>query len=142
MSFDTMTLEYDKVLKILKNFAKTDYAKRLIDDLKPDGDFDNILKLQNQTKEAYTAIIKYNDIPLGGLYDIKEAILRAKVNSVLNESELLDVVSLIDCINNVNKYFTTLNQLKIDTTNNSEIVKNLIIPGNLKTNITLGKSKK
>lgn len=137
MSFDTMTLEYDKVLKILKNFAKTDYAKRLIDDLKPDGDFDNILKLQNQTKEAYTAIIKYNDIPLGGLYDIKEAILRAKVNSVLNESELLDVVSLIDCINNVNKYFTTLNQLKIDTTNNSEIVKNLIIPGNLKTNITL-----
>lgn len=137
MSFDLEALEFNKIVDILSTYTKTNYAKRILEELKPSLDYDQILKLQAETKEAYQAIVKYSDIPLGGLYDIKSALLRAKSGGVLNESELLDIVNLIDCSNNVIKYFKALDNIKLECPNNMEYVSKLTIPSVLKTNITL-----
>ena len=137
MSFDLEALEFNKILNILSSYTKTNYSKRILENLTPSTNYEEIIKLQNETKEAYLALIKYGDIPLGGLYDIKSALLRAKSGGILNEAELLDIVNLIDCSSNVIKYFKTLDSIKLDNTNNMNYVNKLNIPSVLKTNISL-----
>lgn len=135
--FDLKTLEYHKILDTLKAYCKTNYASRIVLNLEPSTEFDAVAKLNNETKEAYQAIVKYGDIPLGGLYDVKDAITRASIGGILNERELLDIVGLLDCTVNVSKYFKTLEGMKanVDTLNN--YVSMLQNPQALKTNITL-----
>ena len=103
--YDYKTLEYQKVLEKLSSFLKTNYAKELIEDSLESFDFETVKRLQEETKEAYLAIVKLSDIPLGGLYEMKNALKRCKAGSILNEEELLNVVGLLDCSTNVIKYF-------------------------------------
>lgn len=137
MNYDLKTLEFVKILDMVKGFCKTNYAKRKTEELKPASSFEEILKYQGQTKEAYQAIIKYGDIPLGGLYAVKDALLRTKIGGVLKETELLDIVGLMDCANQVIKYFKTLEGMKLSMPYNSELVGRLQVPQALKTNITM-----
>lgn len=137
MSFDSNVLEYHKILSILSNYAKTNYAKNKILNLAPHTSYEDIIASQKQTKEAYEAIIKYNDIPLGGLYEVKDSISRAKIGGILNEKELLDIVGLLDCSSNIEKYFKALEGIKIEVVENKKYVDLIQIPNALKTNITL-----
>lgn len=135
--FDLKTLEYHKILDTLKAYCKTNYAARIALNLEPSTEFDAVAKLNNETKEAYQAIVKYGDIPLGGLYDVKDAITRASIGGILNERELLDIVGLLDCTVNVSKYFKTLEGMKANTDALNNYVSMLQNPQALKTNITL-----
>ncbi|MBQ9124684.1 MAG: hypothetical protein IJY14_03240, partial [Acholeplasmatales bacterium] len=137
MKYDIKTLEFNKIILDLANFAKTNYAKELINNLNPANSYDEILKLNLETKEAYQAIIKYGELPLGGLYDIKKAIQRAKAGGVLGSDELLNIVGLLDCGNNVIKYFNQLKTFKLETPYLDEYIKVINNPQALKTNITL-----
>lgn len=137
MKYDIKTLEFNKIILDLANFAKTNYAKELINHLNPANGYDEILKLNLETKEAFQAIIKYGELPLGGLYDIKKAIQRAKAGGVLGADELLNIVGLLDCGNNVIKYFNQLKTFKLETPYLDEYVKIINNPQALKTNITL-----
>ena len=135
--YHTKTLEFDKILNILKNYAKTDYAKDLIINTTLDKSFDEIVLSQKNTKEAYDSIIKLSDIPLGGLYDVKEPLKRAKAQGVLNERELLNIVGLIDACDNVIKFYKQLDTIKCECNTLKEITANIEIPKALKTSITL-----
>lgn len=135
--YDYKTLEYQKVLEKLSSFLKTNYAKELIEDSLESFDFETVKRLQEETKEAYLAIVKLSDIPLGGLYEMKNALKRCKAGSILNEEELLNVVGLLDCSTNVIKYFKSLEAIKVLTPNIKKYADNLIMPKSLKTNITL-----
>ena len=77
--YDIKTLEYQKILSKLGTYAKTNYAKNKIMGMIPYGDFDEIQKSLFQTSEAYQAIVKLDDIPLGGLFEIKEALERSRI---------------------------------------------------------------
>lgn len=135
--YDYKTLEYSKVMNILAGFTKTNYAKQLIEESVDSFDFDTVLRLQNETKEAYLALVRLGDIPLGGLYEMKDSLKRCKAGSVLNESELLNVVGLLDCGMNVSKYFKSLETIKVDVPSIKKYSDNVITPQALKTNITL-----
>ena len=135
--YDYKTLEFPKVLEILSGFTKTNYAKELINSPIETFNFDTSLRLQEETKEAYLALVRLGDIPLGGLYEIKDALRRAKAGSVLNENELLNVVGLLDCGLNVAKYFKNLETIKVDTPNIKKYSDLIVTPPALKTNITL-----
>jgi len=135
--FDLKTLEYHKILDTLKTYCKTNYASRIALELEPSTEFDTVTRLNNETKEAYQAIVKYGDIPLGGLYDVKDSITRASIGGILNEHELLDIVGLLDCTVNVGKYFKTLEGMKANVDTLNMYVSKLQNPQALKTNITL-----
>ncbi len=137
MKYDINTLEFNKVINNLKAYTKTSYAKELIDSLELKYDYDYITKLQAETKEAFDSIIKLSDIPLGGLYEIKNALRLAKAGGVLQAIDLLNVVGLIDCGVNVEKYFKQLDIIKLQTPNLLSYVKGIKTPQALKTNITL-----
>ncbi len=137
MNYDLVALEFDKVLKILKTFAKTNYAKEKIDHLEPIEDFEKVQTLNEETKEAYDAITRLDDIPLGGLYELKGSLQRAQVGSVLSPEELLNVVGLLNCVGQVERYFKSLESLKLELPHLREYANQLVSNATLKTNITL-----
>ena len=135
--YDYKTLEFPKILEILSKYAKTNYAKELILESNAPSDILDIIRLQNETKDAYLALVKMGDIPLGGLYQIKDALRRAKAGGVLTIEELLNVVGLLDCATNVEKYMKSLDTIKLDIPYIKKYVSELVFPQALKTNITL-----
>lgn len=137
MRYDLETLEFNKLIEMLKSFAKTNYAKQCIEELYPGNSLDEVLKLQQQTSQAFAAIIKLSDLPLGGLYEVLPSIKRAQIGGILEPYELNLIVGLIDCIGNVSRYFHSLDSLKLDISALKEFKDELLQFKNLKTNITL-----
>ncbi len=137
MRYDIETLEFLKVLEILKSYTKTNYAKEKIDNVSLDYEYDEILTLKAQTKEAFDSVVKLGDIPLGGLMNVLPSLKRASAQGILDASELINVVGLIDCGLNVIKYFKSLDSIKLQTPHLLDIVSKIQTPQNLKTTITL-----
>ena len=137
MQFDLKTLEFEKVLQILSQFTKTTYAKEKILALEPVADYEEVLTLNRQTKEAYMVIMRLSDIPLGGLHAVIGSLQRAQIGGVLEPEELLNIVGLLDCSNNVLKFFKSLESLKVETPELRRFVEEITQFSTLKTNITL-----
>lgn len=137
IQYDLITLEFQKILSLLKDYAKTNEAKGKIEKLVPSEDYDKVISLNEETKEAYLAVIKLGDIPLGGLYDVRASIKRAQMGSTLGADELLNVVGLINCSQTVERYFKSLESLKLELTHLKEYYSTLQNFSTLKTNITL-----
>lgn len=137
MHYDLEALEFYDVLEKLKNYAKTNYAKERIKALVPTDDFDEALKLNQETKEAFSAIVKLSDIPLGGLYQVKGSLERAQIGGILEPQELLNVVGLLDCASNVLRYFKSLESAKIEIPNLKGYIDSLTFYPTIKSSITL-----
>lgn len=114
MHYDLEALEYYDILNKLKKYAKTNYAKERIEALIPTDDYDEVLKRNQETREAFSAIVKMSDIPLGGLYQVKGSLERAQIGGILEPQELLNVVGLLDCASNVVRYFKSLESTKLE----------------------------
>lgn len=141
MKYHLDALEFNQVLEILANYAKTDYAKELISKLTPNSNYDRVLELNNETNEAYLAVVRQGDIPLGGLYNVNPSIRRSQIGGILDPNELLNIVYLLDCSNNVSRYFKSLDSIKLSTPNLNKYVDKLVNLPTLKTNITLAISQ-
>lgn len=137
MNYDMNALEFHKVLLRLEEFCKTNYAKQKVKRLSAQPNYEEVIRLQRETKEAYDAIVKYNDIPLGGLVEVKACISRARIGGMLNPQELLDIVGLLECSRNVIKYFQALAGIKLSTTTMGKYLEQIEAPQALKTAITL-----
>ena len=137
MKYDLETLEFSKVLEILKEYCKTNYAKSLVEEIKPSDNYEEIIKLNQLVNEAYVAINRYSDIPLGGLYECLESLKRANIGSILEPYELLNIVGLLDCSSNVIRYLRNLESIKLSVENIKEYIDSLILNQTLKSNITL-----
>ncbi|MDE6241435.1 MAG: endonuclease MutS2 [Anaeroplasmataceae bacterium] len=137
MQYDLEALEFHDVLAILKRYAKTSYAKELIDTLVPTNDFDEVVKRNQETKEAFMAIVKLSDIPLGGLYQVKGSLERAQIGGILEPQELLNVVGLLDCASNVLRYFKSLESAKVEIPILKGYIDLLTFYPTIKSSITL-----
>ncbi|MDE7384389.1 MAG: endonuclease MutS2 [Anaeroplasmataceae bacterium] len=137
MQYDLEALEFYNVLTILKRYAKTSYAKELIDALVPTNDFDEVIKRNQETKEAFMAVVKLSDIPLGGLYQVKGSLERAQIGGILEPQELLNVVGLLDCASNVLRYFKSLESAKIEIPTLKGYIDLLTFYPTIKSSITL-----
>ena len=134
--YDNNLLELNKIKDILAKYAKSDYAKKKIISLDIPNTYDEILKLNKETKEAFQAIVKYGDIQISNL-NIADSLKRAVIGSILSELELLDIANLIDNINTIIRYFKTLDDIKVDTTNLKYYLNQLNPLNNLKNSITM-----
>ena len=86
-------LEYDKILAEVSAFAVLHNTKEAILDLKPLNTLNEVDLLLKQTEEAYKYLYVYS---VGGIYffdDITQQLDRVVVGGVLNNLELLQVVS-------------------------------------------------
>ncbi len=134
--YDINLLELNKIKDILKKYCKTDYAKNKALSLDIPNSYDEIIKLNNETKEAFQSIVKYGDIQISNI-DVSESLKRAEIGAILSELELLDIASLIDNINTIFRYFKTLDDIKVDTLNLKEYLNKLTPLNNLRNSITM-----
>ncbi|MDE6660474.1 MAG: endonuclease MutS2 [Anaeroplasmataceae bacterium] len=137
MQYDLEALEFFDVLAMLKKYAKTNYAKELIEALVPTNDFDEVVKRNQETKEAFMAIVKLSDIPLGGLFQVKGSLERAQIGGILEPQELLNVVGLLDCASNVLRYFKSLESAKVEIPALKKYTDLLTFYPTIKSSITL-----
>ena len=98
------TLEYNKIIDKLTSFAGTGYGKELCAHLLPYSDLDTIKRLQEQTTDALSRILRRGSISFNGIHDIRPSIMRLKIGSTLSAAELLHISSDLDAALRIKAY--------------------------------------
>lgn len=88
-------LEYNKIKEKVKAYTLTSAAKELIDELSPYDNIHTVRERLKETDEALEILITRGAPPFEGLYDVREAIARAKKGGVLSPSQILRVGSML-----------------------------------------------
>lgn len=89
------TLEYDKVVERMVPFAASRIGKEKVRQLTPLKRLSDAEKALAATAEGVDVLRLKDDVPLGGIRDIRQALKRARIGSMLSSSELLDVASTV-----------------------------------------------
>ncbi len=98
------TLEFDKILSMLTDFAKNDKTKAKILKLKPSSDFRVVEQTQDETDSAVTMILKYGSPELVRMNDVGESIKRLSVGGGLSMGELLNIAKILKGARLMKKY--------------------------------------
>lgn len=89
------TLEFDKILNMLKNEAACELTKEIISDLKPYSDFDNIIQEMEKTNDAYKLMIGFKLPQINFKSNLNMIINKARLSAQLTISELLIVSNFL-----------------------------------------------
>ncbi len=114
MYFDSETLEFDKVLDLVKPYCQTNKAKELVNEILPMTNINEIKKSLNEVEQAFIASVKLYEIPLGGFKPNKEAVVRASIGGILSEIDLKNIAQNLGTITNVLRYRQDLVNLKLN----------------------------
>src|SRR5438270_5919090 len=85
------TLEFPKILEQLAEHASSSAGKEAIEQLRPSADLDACRARIRQTSEARLLLEARPSTHLGGAHDVRDAVQRAAVGSVLTPRELLEI---------------------------------------------------
>lgn len=97
-------LEYNKIIDMLIPHAGSPLGQKLCKHLKPSTDHNEILQLQEETRDALTRLYKQGGISFSGVTDIGMSLKRLEVEATLGASELLDIARLLDTTLSVRQY--------------------------------------
>lgn len=98
------TLEYDKIIQILKGFAVSKKGAELIENLKPISSRVRVELLLKETDESVRMLLSNGSIPLEGFYDLTYILKKAKINSILTLRDLMHIGATLRVVRNVVKY--------------------------------------
>lgn len=85
-------LEFDKIKRMLLLYHETEMGKELGRILEPTTDLDQVRERQRETSEARELLLREVNLPsLGGMRDVRSSVKRARLGSVLEPEELLNV---------------------------------------------------
>ncbi len=98
------TMEYNKIIDKLKNFARSEMGKKLTEELVPSSNIDDIILWQKETSEAVSMILKKGSLPLGGLKNISACLKRVSVGGVLSIQELFYICDFLYVSRKVKNY--------------------------------------
>lgn len=90
------TLEYNKILDQLTEYAFSADAKSRCQKLRPITDRARIEQLQQQTSDALSRLFKYGSLSFSGVTDIRDSLKRLEIGGALSAIELLRVCSLLE----------------------------------------------
>lgn len=90
------TLEYNKILDQLTEYAFSADAKSRCQKLRPITDRAQIEQLQQQTSDALNRLFKYGSLSFSGVTDIRDSLKRLEIGGALSAIELLRVCSLLE----------------------------------------------
>ncbi|SFC64454.1 DNA mismatch repair protein MutS2 [Bacillus sp. 491mf] len=86
-------LEYEKVKEQLLEHVASSLGRDKVKGLVPSTDYEEVVEMQETTDEAAKVIRLKGHVPLGGIFDIRPNVKRAKIGSMLSPHELLDIAS-------------------------------------------------
>ncbi len=97
------TLEFNKIRDSVAAKARTSYGRELCNDMVPCCDIDYVKSELSCARQAMDHIMRFGMLPLGGLRDLREAILYAKADGTLTCGQLLEVASFLRASGEVKK---------------------------------------
>lgn len=89
------TLEYDKILTMLKERASCCISRELVDTMEPSGDFDTVERELKLTAEAETLFYKTSRSPVDDFPDMRHCLERMHAALFLSTGELLGIASCL-----------------------------------------------
>ncbi|MGL5915299.1 MAG: endonuclease MutS2, partial [Culicoidibacterales bacterium] len=111
MEHSLQILEFNRVIEQLVPYAATSLGKEKVKQLKPSTNYDTIKNWQQITAEAARICLAKDTAPLGGVYNIKEALLRSKVDATLSAPEIMEVGSHLYAIIQMKSFTRELQEL-------------------------------
>lgn len=88
-------LEFDKVLEMIKVYARSRLVSEMILNTKPINEKEEIEKELDQTEAMVKTIIESGNIDIFGLFDFKDIIGYVRKKGILEPSELLKILDLL-----------------------------------------------
>lgn len=98
-------LEFNKIRKILSEFATTFLGKDLALSLVPLKNKADIIKAGNQTNEAEILVYRKGNLPIFEIENIKPHIKSIDIGSTLSCKQLLDLANILRLANNLKDYY-------------------------------------
>lgn len=98
------TLEYNKIIDKLTEFAGSALAKEMCRNLQPSTDLYEIQALQKETSDALSRIYQKGAVSFRGVRDIRGSIKRLEIGAIIGINELLSICSLLEVCNKVKAY--------------------------------------
>lgn len=89
------TLEYNKIINKLADFASSEAAKEICMNLVPMDNLNLIKEAQTATSDALSRLWKKGSISFSGIRDIKASLKRLEIGSTLGTGELLNISSVL-----------------------------------------------
>lgn len=104
------TLEYNKIITQLSEYAHSEAAKSRCLALRPITDITEIELLQQQTKDALTRIFKSGSLSFSGVNNIMDSLKRLEIGGSLSAIELLRIASLLEAAKRAKAFSRTANE--------------------------------
>ena len=98
------TLEYNKIIDKLTEFASSALAKEMCRNLQPSTDLYEIQALQKETSDALSRIYQKGAVSFRGVRDIRGSIKRLEIGAIIGINELLSICSLLEVCSKVKAY--------------------------------------
>lgn len=98
------TLEFDKILLMLADFAKNDDAKAKAMKLEPSSQFRVVEQTLEETDAAVTLMLKFGSPEIVRINNIDESVKRLKVGGGLSMPELLNIARILKGARIMKKY--------------------------------------
>ena len=98
------TLEYNKIIDKLTEFAGSALAKEMCRNLQPSTDLYEIQALQKETSDALSRIYQKGAVSFRGVRDIRCSIKRLEIGAIIGINELLSICSLLEVCSKVKAY--------------------------------------
>ena len=98
------TLEYNKIIQALAEFADSEPGKQVCLSLVPNTDLETIRTNQAETRDALSRLLKLGSTSFGGNKDIGFTVKTLDIGSTLSSVELLKIAKLLDNVNRIKTY--------------------------------------
>lgn len=105
-----VTLEYNKIILRLEDFAASSPGKEKCRALLPSSDIETVRKTQQETADALLRIIKKGSLSFAGIKNIGPSLKRLAIGSSLGMGELLSIASLLEAAARVKAFSSKLSE--------------------------------
>ena len=95
------TLEYNKILNQLSEYACSPEAKKRCLALRPITDKAQIEQLQLQTKDALSRLFRCGNLSFSGVHSVNDSLKRLEIGASLSAAELLSICSLLEACKSI-----------------------------------------
>ena len=99
-----ITLEYDKIIKLLADRATSEPGRQKCMELTPLSDHDGINRLQQETFDSTGRLLRNGDVSFGGNKAVEASMMRLEKGSSISTQELMDIAGLLENTARVRSY--------------------------------------
>lgn len=97
-------LEFHKITEELTRYASSETGKNRCRKLRPSSNYDEIVRWQEETRDALTRIYKKGNLSFSGLTDVRPSLKRVEIGASLTAAELLEIARLLEITDQAYRY--------------------------------------